>query len=62
MSQGVRKVGQYIRPSACAVSHGSCLTTSLSAASVTLNLRECNETSECLSLKLSVKYKNLLDK
>jgi hypothetical protein len=62
MSQGVRKFGQYIRPSACAVSHGSCLTASLSAASVTLNLRECNESPECLSLELSVKYKNLLDK
>jgi hypothetical protein len=56
MSQGVRKFGQYIRPSACAVSHGSCLTASLSAASVTLNLRECNESPECFSLELSVKY------
>jgi hypothetical protein len=27
-----------------------------------LNLRECNESPECLSLKLSVKYDNLLDK
>jgi hypothetical protein len=62
MSQGVGKVGQYIWPSACAVSHGSCLTARLSAASVTLNLREGNESPECLSLKLSVKCKNLLDK
>jgi hypothetical protein len=59
MSQGVRAVGQSIRPSECAVSHGSCWTASLSAASVTLNLRECNESPECLSLKLSVKYKEL---
>jgi hypothetical protein len=62
MSPGVRKVGQYIRLSVCAISHGSLLTASLSAASVTLNLRECNEPPECRSLELSVKYENLLDK
>ena len=45
-----------------AVCHDSCLTAGLSAASVTLNLRDCNESTECRSLELSVKYENLLDK
>jgi hypothetical protein len=62
MSQGVRKVGQYKGPLRAPSANGSCLIASLSAASVTLNLREYNESPECLSLKLSVKYENLLDK